>query len=1080
MKEQGGGEAGSSPHPLFGDLAVSLSPGDEKRDVELSFEGFVLSVRTMGKRLIFVDVCRPTVWPDDSPRSQFLPSRDPFAICKLLSSHEDGILASDTAPRCLARALSRLAITFEEALSEFHSTGRFLEAGGAATDARACDGDTDAEEGMERAGSSECSSGSEPEQGGGESSGAEGKAWKKRGWRGLVRLICSEMRRARESEDDPEKEERAAGNSNKTKSSHSHSASSQRKKPIQKVRLWERRFLEAFSPLRRRIPIEFCPLSSKGPSYSGEPKMLKQGPDGKEQANEEPLGEGEGDAAAETAADVLGVYSPTLHTQVFEKEAVSESDQHQHQQGQSGSERVSDQEQEHTRLHLEEHPTGATACLPSSSSSPSSEWVTAGTFLEDVEQRRAYLAERKAPQVLWMVQQVHKLLSRGQLRTETVSEAQDGAVEEGGQKKRILRVLDVGGGRGDLAVALCGCLPALLALRQDVRKAELEAPSKRQGTSAEECKHRDRKTEREERPGLGGGEKEMEVVVEVHVVEMNRPSAEAGQARAQALGLKKRIIYHHSKVEHLDRTLLQRCHLIVALHACGGLSDLSLALSLSHGVPFLLTPCCALSHPHLRSSPECAGVLRLEESALRALEEATREREAGSEGVEAGGGTGSQFESIMGQRESVLTTLCRLAEAPEREAREAALHTLNAVRLRGRLAGWRGVGGDGFAHSPVPPSALPPGEKPKDPSLAPAQPPREGPPPPGADPPLPQKTPAEPEAAPKPADAPPGENQKKSDPASPPPAPPPSPEEKKQEEGEAIKAQKPKDPRPPADPPGTQSDAEKPPALKLSTPGAPPSGPQLPPPISPSGPLLNNIRQARMQMLLSPSPQAVPGSPPATTQTPNLQMVSSSSPPFVPSAGTSPQVINRPSQRLPKPKPKGRPMAAPLHMALPRVASPQVFDYPPEWQSALPSPVPGRQPIMPGAPRPAMTYTPRFQHLPEPSKSGDAKVAPVDTTGKGTKHSAAAARQTEQKAAPEDGGEEGKRPPPEEPQGENGEIKEIAHGLKEKIDALETTRGKLLSEMREIRSLLTKSVNDELQKFKEKSDGEQHVIDEDI
>ena len=41
---------------------------------------------------------------------------------------------------------------------------------------------------------------------------------------------------------------------------------------------------------------------------------------------------------------------------------------------------------------------------------------------------------------------------------------------------------------------------------------------------------------------------------------------------------------------------------MVALHACGGLSDVALGHAVCQGAGFVITPCCFRSNPHLRVS----------------------------------------------------------------------------------------------------------------------------------------------------------------------------------------------------------------------------------------------------------------------------------------------------------------------------------------------------------------------------------------------------------------------------------------------------------------------------------------------
>jgi len=144
---------------------------------------------------------------------------------------------------------------------------------------------------------------------------------------------------------------------------------------------------------------------------------------------------------------------------------------------------------------------------------------------EEVAERFEYLHEKKHPQIEWIRQRVAKLA--------------DGP----------LHVLDVGGGRGDLAVDLA--------------------------SSLEKCS--------------------------VTVVDVNESSLEAGRAYAERLGVssKTRFIYADFADYHRDPHAFQSgiptsppVNLVTALHACGDLSDLAVEHAKTLSCAFLVCPCC--------------------------------------------------------------------------------------------------------------------------------------------------------------------------------------------------------------------------------------------------------------------------------------------------------------------------------------------------------------------------------------------------------------------------------------------------------------------------------------------------------
>jgi hypothetical protein len=122
-------------------------------------------------------------------------------------------------------------------------------------------------------------------------------------------------------------------------------------------------------------------------------------------------------------------------------------------------------------------------------------------------------------------------------------------------------VIDIGGGRGDLAINLARLLPSVL----------------------------------------------------VHVVEVNTPSLIDAEKAANRLGpsVASRCSFREEDVTDLfsSPSLLPGVPggagtqkvVLVGLHACGGLTDAILALARRHHVAFLCCPCCFLKFTNLRS-----------------------------------------------------------------------------------------------------------------------------------------------------------------------------------------------------------------------------------------------------------------------------------------------------------------------------------------------------------------------------------------------------------------------------------------------------------------------------------------------
>jgi hypothetical protein len=84
--------------------------------------------------------------------------------------------------------------------------------------------------------------------------------------------------------------------------------------------------------------------------------------------------------------------------------------------------------------------------------------------------------------------------------------------------------------------------------------------------------------------------------VEVQVVDISTSATNNGMMKAKRRGLKN-IRYDALDATKLD---IRGADVVVALHACGALSDVALGHAVCQGAGFVVCPCCFLSNPHLR------------------------------------------------------------------------------------------------------------------------------------------------------------------------------------------------------------------------------------------------------------------------------------------------------------------------------------------------------------------------------------------------------------------------------------------------------------------------------------------------
>lgn len=152
--------------------------------------------------------------------------------------------------------------------------------------------------------------------------------------------------------------------------------------------------------------------------------------------------------------------------------------------------------------------------------------------------RQEYLESKKHPQIAWMRQRLKRF-------TET---------------KPIRHIVDVGGGRGDLAIELA------LGLGPDTH---------------------------------------------VSVVDLNDPSLQAGKRYAEECGVGDRMSWicqdFNDFVETEGSTQVE-VDMVVALHACGNLSDLALDYATRNQASFLICPCCYSKMEHQNAATKLAEI----------------------------------------------------------------------------------------------------------------------------------------------------------------------------------------------------------------------------------------------------------------------------------------------------------------------------------------------------------------------------------------------------------------------------------------------------------------------------------------
>lgn len=152
---------------------------------------------------------------------------------------------------------------------------------------------------------------------------------------------------------------------------------------------------------------------------------------------------------------------------------------------------------------------------------PKKDLLHGKTGSSDFEQRVLYLEEKKAPQVAWLLRKL---------------------VE---QECNFKHIVDIGGGRADLSLAIASVFPT----------------------------------------------------ARVSIIDRNSASLQAGRERADKLGLEKRVQFFDIDICNLDEksqihSALEDVDLFVGLHACGGLTDKIIELAVRKSSSYIIVPCC--------------------------------------------------------------------------------------------------------------------------------------------------------------------------------------------------------------------------------------------------------------------------------------------------------------------------------------------------------------------------------------------------------------------------------------------------------------------------------------------------------
>jgi hypothetical protein len=239
------------------------------------------------------------------------------------------------------------------------------------------------------------------------------------------------------------------------------------------------------------------------------------------------------------------------------------------------------------------------------------------------ERRIRYAEERKRPQIQRMLKLISRLtgFSDDNIERKSESRAQDAPTE--------LHLLDIGGGRGDLANAV-----AAFFAQPQIQKHV--------------CAH-------------------------VTVIDINQPSLEAGKARAEASDLQSYMSYVYCDLgekHEVEKLLSERkkVDLVFGLHCCGGLAEAAVELAIASCAAFCVSTCCFRSNEHLASLTRLSENIALSRTDHESDQNTSLEKQ-------------HDLQSIRSRQKRDRERVSTLAVLAGAQGQHRAMRTYNAMRL---------------------------------------------------------------------------------------------------------------------------------------------------------------------------------------------------------------------------------------------------------------------------------------------------------------------------------------------------------------------------------------------------------------
>jgi hypothetical protein len=240
--------------------------------------------------------------------------------------------------------------------------------------------------------------------------------------------------------------------------------------------------------------------------------------------------------------------------------------------------------------------------------------------------RQKYINDRKRPQIKWMIQRIDRLLLNKKYKV-----------------NENVHLVDIGGGRGDLAMAVAAFFKSNESL------GKLSSSNDKSSSNILNCRK-----------------------VYVTVIDMNQSSLDAGRIRASSAGLGDTMSFVLCDVTDSVqvRSLLTSSNvdLVFGLHCCGGLTEAAIELSIVAQCSFCVCSCCFSSNPEL--------------STLSRRADQMTELKCGtsSSNYDGGGGSSSSnANTLHAEDRKIVSSLA--SNTHQMEGYRRAMRAINAMRL---------------------------------------------------------------------------------------------------------------------------------------------------------------------------------------------------------------------------------------------------------------------------------------------------------------------------------------------------------------------------------------------------------------